>query len=320
MTDGLKKLHLVCLIFALFSLGLGYIFGEGDILINFVNKVKSKRLAGSLSVNQNSLFLTSPVTSFSGKVEKVEGENIFVSQKFSFSPNQNMIAPPVAPPAGTPPVVPPTPITKTLTYKVKVTKNTTFSRPANPVNYLLVTGTPAPPPALSAKDIAVGQTITVSSSKDLRTLTSDEFEAISINLPPITNTISGKITAVNVQNNTLVLKAMPPAGPPQQTTQPSGEVEYLITVSPQTEISRLKPSEPAKEEAIPKPPQAEKFSLSDLKVDMQATVYTDVDIASHQKFTALRIEPVIQLPTAAVLVPSPLLPTNSVPPPAKIKP
>jgi len=229
--------------------------------------------------------------------------------------------PPVANPnTQTTPYIPPTPITKTLTYKVKVTKTTTFSRPANQVNYLLVTGTPVPPPALSVKDIAVGQTITVSSAKDLRTLASDEFEAISISLPPITTTITGKITAVDAQNNTLVLKAMPPAGPMQQTTQPSGEVEYLITVSPQTEISRLKPAEAAKEETIPKPPQAEKFSLSDLKVDMQATVYTAVDIASNQKFTALRIEPVIPLPTATILVPSPLPPSNSVLPPAKIKP
>jgi len=117
-----------------------------------------------------------------------------------------------------------------------------------------------------------------------------------INLPPIINTLNGKI--VNITNNTLTLKAFAPvaAAPPMialDTAPPTPqEKEYTIYITQDTEISRnvygtnMTPGEP------PTPPKPEKLTLADLKADMRATVYTVEDVIETQTLTALRIEPV----------------------------
>ncbi|PIV08615.1 hypothetical protein COS52_01745, partial [Candidatus Roizmanbacteria bacterium CG03_land_8_20_14_0_80_39_12] len=43
----------------------------------------------------------------------------------------------------------------------------------------------------------------------------------------------------------------------------------------------------------PSAPKTEKLTLSDLKKDMQITVYTDADVTEGIKFNALRIEPMM---------------------------
>ena len=104
-----------------------------------------------------------------------------------------------------------------------------------------------------------------------------------INLPPIINTLNGKI--VNVTNSTLTLKAFAPVAAAPQ------EKEYTIHITQDTEISRnvydtnMTPGEP------PTPPKPEKLTLADLKTDMRATVYTAEDVIETQTLTALRIEP-----------------------------
>jgi len=261
---------------------------------------KNKNGLNGQTVSPNILYLTSPVNSLSGKVEKIEGNAVSISSQYALLQTAP-IAITVMP--NQPPVMP-TPQIKTITYKLFVTDKTQISQPASNINYLFKTITPsgapgfptASTPNLTVKNIKVGQYITVNSQDDLRTLLKNTFEATMINLPPIINTLNGKI--VNITNNTLTLKAFAPvaAAPPMialDTAPPTPqEKEYTIYITQDTEISRnvygtnMTPGEP------PTPPKPEKLTLADLKTDMRATVYTAEDVIETQTLTALRIEPV----------------------------
>jgi len=260
---------------------------------------KNKNGLGGQTLSPNILYITQPVTSFSGKVEKIEGNTILVSNQYTI-PQTAPISITVIP--NQPPVMP-TPQIKTITYKLLVTDKTQISQPTANINYLFKTIIPpsapgfptASTPNLTVKNIKVGQYITVNSQDDLRTLLKNTFEATMINLPPIINTLNGKI--VNVTNSTLTLKAFAPvaAAPPMialDTAPPAPqEKEYTIHITQDTEISRnvydtnMTPGEP------PTPPKPEKLTLADLKADMRATVYTAEDVIETQTLTALRIEP-----------------------------
>ncbi|MFA6016942.1 MAG: hypothetical protein WC744_02555 [Patescibacteria group bacterium] len=250
-------------------------------------------------ISPNILYLTSPVNSLSGKVEKIEGNVVSISSQYVV-PQTAPITIKVMP--NQPPIMP-APQVKTITYKLLVTDKTQIFQPASNINYLFKTtplsalGLPAAmasTPKLTMKNIKVGQYITVNSQTDLRTLLKNTFEATMINLPQVANTLSGKI--VNITSNTLILRAFPPvaAGPPmvamnivQSTLQ---EKEYTINITQDTEISRNVYSATI----VPggESPKPEKLAMSDLKVDMQATVYTTEDVLETQTLTALRIEPV----------------------------
>ena len=248
---------------------------------------KNKNGLGGQTLSPNILYITQPVTSFSGKVEKIEGNTILVSNQYTI-PQTAPISITVIP--NQPPVMP-TPQIKTITYKLLVTDKTQISQPTANINYLFKTIIPpsapgfptASTPNLTVKNIKVGQYITVNSQDDLRTLLKNTFEATMINLPPIINTLNGKI--VNVTNSTLTLKAFAPVAAAPQ------EKEYTIHITQDTEISRnvydtnMTPGEP------PTPPKPEKLTLADLKTDMRATVYTAEDVIETQTLTALRIEP-----------------------------
>lgn len=236
---------------------------------------KKKGGLGGQIMSPNILYLTSPVNSLSGKVEKIEGNSVLISNQYT-APQTAPIAITVMP--NQPPVMP-TPQVKTITYKLLVTDKTQISQPASNVDYLFKTVTPAPISKFTIKDIKVGQMVTVNSNADLRTLKNNEFEAIEINLPPIANTLNGAI--VSVANNVLILKAFAPTTATTSEVAPS-EKEYAINIIQDTEISRMTSEEP---------PKPEKLSLADLKTNMQAVVYTSEDVTETQTLTALRIEP-----------------------------
>lgn len=287
-------LPIAIIVTALIALTGGYVLGQGKI---GGASIKSS----TTSPASNLLLLTNPVNSFSGKVDKVEQGAVVVSQQFTLAQN---IAPATTTKDGKPPVVA-TPVTKTLTFIVKVTQNTQINQPIASIPYLIKTVQPSPPPKGTLKDIKVGQQVSIFTNTDLRMLKTNEFEASSIQLPPIANSISGKLASI--KGNVLTVKAIPPQPPLQPGSTPTApkEVNYTVTVTDNTEISRYGQAEPPKEGTAPKPPAPEKLDLSDLKEDMQVTVYTNVDTVANQKITALRIEPfiVITLPPVAPISP-----------------
>lgn len=261
------------------------------------------------------LFLTSPVNSFSGKVTKVEKDVIVLTQKMmlpvSFNPPPIIATGNAATPAPLP-----TPVSKDITFRIRIGSQTQISRPPAFVPYLLISVTPPVPARLSIGDIKPGQMVSVSTSTDLRTLSGNEFEASLINLPPIINTLSGKITAAG--DNAITLRAIPPRPNDMSApAEPAKEVDYRVRVTKDTEISRYQPVPMGQTDpdpnSTPKAPTVEKLSLADLAADMQVIIYTDTDILGSNQFTALRIEPAY-VPPAPTSVPLPTL--SSIPPAA----
>jgi hypothetical protein len=259
----------------------------GILTLFMVVDYKNKNGLGGQTLSPNILYITQPVTSFSGKVEKIEGNVVSISSQYALLQTAP-IAITVMP--NQPPVMP-TPQTKTVIYKLLVTDKTQINQPATFINYLLKTVTPAPQTKLTIEDVKVGQMIMVNSAVDLRTLKSNQFEATMINLPPINNTLNGKI--VKITNNSLTLKAFAPVA---AVTDPQ-EKEYTIHITQDTEISRNIYSTNMNPEEPPTPPKPEKLAISDLKADMQVTAYTSEDVTETQTLTALRIEPAQEIPS-----------------------
>lgn len=254
----------------------------------------------------NILFLTNPVTEFTGKVDKISDNSIFIAGKYSITPPPT---PPNAPTniPGSVITVAPLPPAKVITYKVSIQPYTIINRPDSPIKYLVKKITPTPTPKLTIKDIKAGQMITVSAANDLRTLKKEEFDAYSVKLPPIINVITGKITDINVKEGIIILKAVQPVKPglAEPTPEKPKEVEYAISVTADTEIARLGPTPtPAKEALTPKPAQVWEYKITDLKTDMQITVYANQDVIENQKIKALVIEPPVDLVPASTASPT----------------
>lgn len=237
------------------------------------------------------LFLTSPVTEFTGKVDKVSDKAIWVSGKYSITPPPTLPNNPTNIP-GQVITVPPLPPTKTLTYKVNIASYTQITRSDITVTYLLNKNTPTPTPKLTVSDIKTGQMVTVSVTRDLRSNSSKEIEAYTIKLPPFMNKLTGKITSIKSNEGLIILKALTPARIIlNEPTSAPVENEYAVSVTQATEISLMGTAETPKTGVSPKPPKPIKYEITDLKADIQITVYADSDVIDNHKIKALRIEP-----------------------------
>jgi len=261
-------------------LGLIIVFSilSVSIFLNLYYKPYTKK--GSIS--PDILFLTQPAMTFTGKIDSVEKDAVWVSND-TLSQNDGAMMPAADPqnPAASPF---PTPIKKTIRYKVIIGKNSLIEQSLTYVYYLFISPTPPVQKKISLQDLVVGETITVSTNIDLRTLAGNQFEAVSLQRPPIENILHG--TIIDIKNNQLTVKSMMLA-----------EEQYQIALTDKTEISRMN------NQAEP-----EKLALSDLKKDMSIIVYTNQDINKNKSLTALRIEPeIIDEPPPSPATSSPLI-------------
>lgn len=282
MNISLKRLIIYSVIVVLL-LAVGYFLFRNSILF-LGQKAKDSNIA-------DILFLTSPIMEISGKVDKVSGGSIWISKEYSITP----VPTPANNPTGIPEqviTIPPLPPTKLLTYKVNIAAYTLINRPDTAITYLFNKSTPTPSPKLTIDNIRTGQWVTISTTSDLRTTTVKEVEAYAVKLLPIINTLTGKITSIDSKEGIIILKAIPPirTGTNEPTPQPV-EKEYAVSVTKDTEISRLGPTVTDKSAATPKPPKPLKYEITDLKANIQITVYSDTDVIDNQKIKALRIEP-----------------------------
>lgn len=199
------------------------------------------------------LYLTQPVTKLFGRITKVEGNTLSLTQRFSLAD------------AGA----------KDLTFSLALTPKTKIVRLATYVPYLLKTVPPQPDEVLTAQELVPGMVAAVTTNADLRLASQGSVEATTIEVTRVSNTITGIVT--NIQGNSLTVKAPPPALPAAipATTPQVLEALYVVTVTPQTEISR----------------SGKALSLSDVKTGNTVTVWTHEDVALTTTVTALRIEP-----------------------------
>lgn len=200
------------------------------------------------------LYLTQPVTKLFGRITKVEGNTLSLTQRFSLAAN-----------AGT----------KDLTFTLTVTPRTKIVRLASYIPYLFKTVPPQPDEVLSLKELVPGMVAAVTTNADLRLSSQESVEATSVEVTRVSNTITGTVTGI--QGNSLTIKAPPPTLPAAipATTPPVKEHIYTVAVTPQTEISR----------------SGKALSLSDVAPGQTVTVWTGADVAMDTAVTALRLEP-----------------------------
>lgn len=245
------------------------------MLLNFSKKNKiSNQSIPTKTIPTNILSNTQPITSFSGKVEKIEGNTVSIFDEYNL-PQSTIPTPPI-------------------TYRVLVTDNTQINKRATFINYLFKTITPAPQIKLTIKDIKIGQVVTVSSPVDLRTLKNNEFEATVIELPRISNMLIGNV--VNIVGNTLTVEAFTPANdsiPENTATVSPQKREFTITITQDTEVSRMNYQG-----------KPEMLAISDLKKDIRVIVYTAEDVTKSQTLTALHIELALKTPSISSVSPS----------------
>lgn len=237
------------------------------------------------TTSPNILYLTNPVTTFSGKIESVSGNLLTVSQDM-------ILSQPTA--IGTSPTTPPP--TKKITYQIQITNKTLIIQAPDNIPYLFsksVSTSPASPSAgiaqLQASSLKAGQFITVTSAVDLRTLIGNQFEALNINISPDVVMINGKISNIdgnniNISGTASVNNAFPIGV--GLNPQPIQTKEYTIIVDQNTEISG-NPMQSSPSGTL----KSEKFSQSDLKKDLQVSVYAKGTLDNTQNLKALRIIP-----------------------------
>ena len=199
-----------------------------------------------LSTSPDILYLTNPVHSFSGVIDKVDNNTLTVSKKVDDT---------------------------TLIYKVSVSDKTKFFR-----NNLLVSPSATSSAALTFHDLKPGQTVLINTTKDLRLLSSREFEASDITLT--INTLSGTIT--NIKGNLLTVKGfIPTLDSPDMKDE---QKEYNIEITPNTQIRNpLNPSS----------------TVSDLKKDSQIIVYFESPSDSKNiKASMIQIIPAVSAGSA----------------------
>lgn len=239
------------------------------------------------ATSPNILYLTNPVTLFSGKIEAVSGNILTVSQDMILSQPSATGANPATPPS-----------TKKITYQIQVTNKTLINQTPDNIPYLFkksANTSPTSPSAgiaqLQISSLKAGQFISVSSAVDLRTLIGNQFEALNINVSPEIIIINGKITNISGNNvsvsGTASVNNALPVGV-GLNPQPIQTKEYMVSVDQNTEISG-NPIQSSPSASV----QAEKFSQSDLKKDLQVTIYAKGTPDNTQNLKALRIIPLV---------------------------
>ena len=220
-------------------------------LMLFVSLKNNPKLnVDNKSISPNILYLTSPVNSFTGIVEKKEANSITVSRT---APHK-------------------------LTYTFVIGKNTSFLRPPVNVPFLFTTPIQVKEKKYQLDDVTVGSTVTVSVTSDLRLSELSIVEAHNIFLPNAVNMFTG--TIVEIIGQSISFKTA------------KGKM-IAVTINDQTEISRyaFTPPQPNQSQS---PIRTERLGYTDLKKEMQATVYTDQDILTGINLTAIRIEPITE--------------------------
>ncbi|MFA6005797.1 MAG: hypothetical protein WC775_04925 [Patescibacteria group bacterium] len=217
--------------------------------------------------------LPNTVSSISGKIAKIENNSIDVVVSI--------------------PRVSPTSITTTpvleASFKIMVSKSTQILLQIPPIPYLYKEPVNTKK-SVNLKDLHVGQYVSIQTTGDVRSLKSDKVDAISIQVT-ISNAIEG--TVLEVTNGSVIkLSALPPA--PLYTfntmNQQQAKVEYLLTITKDTEISYYGEKDGMVKNKM-------RLTPSQLKTGMQIKVYTDADLQFAKTGNTLRIEPMNVMPT-----------------------
>lgn len=230
------------------------------------------------------LYLTTPVFTFSGKVESTAGNDIIVSQEVE----STLLIGVTASPSATGKV--------NISYRVRTDNETQLSQSPIFIPFLYKDITAPSPRATSIQDLKTGDSLTVYSKIDLRTIQDNVIDAIQITKTLASNSVSGIVTSVSA--NIIQVKSEH-QGPPTTTTPPP-PTTYTVNIRQETEMVNLDPAD------------TRKISVNELKIGNQVVIYSATEIdPNNPVVTAEKID-VISLipgpnPQVPVSVTTPLL-------------
>lgn len=247
--------------------------------------ILSKGLPTTLS--SNILNLTSPVYNFSGRVEKIEGDTLVITQTIA--------APLLAPAPGT--ESKPAEKPKTISYSVKVSQNANITRqsvvPVNAPVPSSASGILNTPTSLSLSDIKVGDYVSVSTDQDLRVISGNSFNALSVSLAPAQTSLMGQIT--NVEGNLVTVTGSPIGATPGMFVGPQ---EYRLSLNDETELSRRVGT------------RTSRINAGDLKIGQQINATTTQALNAEANNDLATIE-VMEAPNLAPPIAAPPPPSSS---------
>ena len=202
------------------------------------------------------LYVTTPVLTFQGRVDKIEGNTILVSRSI--------------PPAASQKAKNPASDTKEITIAFALTDKTTVTRASIPGQADKNDGKPVP---LEVSDLKVGQVVSVTTLDDLRFEETAPREATEIQVQTRNYLIAGTIN--KIENNTLFLFTNPPPDDAfPQNTQVLKPHDYTVTVSENSQIVY---------------DDGGKAGLGDLKPNIFVNIYSNEDPYITNALTASKI-------------------------------
>lgn len=267
---------------ALFGL-IGIAVFELIAIIALMFQLQSKKAL----LPQNIIRLTQSVTTLNGTVTKVSGNTITITVNSAMADAAVTTATAQKPKTSLSPTPAP------LIFEVETDKQTLFVRPSSIAVKLFDKPVEVSKPSL--KDVAVGSTITVQSSSDLRLVDDNRFHASSVILPSIINMVQG--TVANVTGESILVHAYGGPVPKKQ--------DYFFKITKDTEISRYESAAVNGLQTI----APKRLSLDDVKKGAVVTVWSLEDISKATTPTAARIEPVAANVQTTV-TPPPATPTS----------
>ncbi len=244
-----KKSTLKKTIFLIFLLFIIITIVSAAVYLTF-NLYKPKNsIPGSGSVFIN------PSEEFQAEIEKIEGNSLLVSY------------------LKTDPASPENP--QEFVFKVIINEQTTITSEQD-ITPSQNSATPAADtkPAYSISYLSPGQSITVITAGDLRTITSNTITAKSIIISPGLTIFIGKIE--EIKSNELIVKSGPPSVAEEKT--------YTIVITKDTEIVNSKIMNNSSDEA------SQKLTIKDLSPGSTILVKTLNDINKVTKTQASKIE------------------------------
>lgn len=267
-----------------------------------------QKSAGTYEVSPETAYLTLPVTSFSGIVEKIDGNTVTVSRDAA-APQDSAITTVPLP-------------QKKLTYKITVTSQTRFNRMVTPADYEQKTGLPMKNGNPGVADLKKDQLVSVTSSSDLRFLKKNAFTATSIELPALQKSISGRLEKTG--NGTLTIATMPTAPDTAGGVAPGlvQTAKRTIYISPSVKVVKntyiIDPASTPKPEsgtveAIPPGTQVSVYLKNSAEDERPEAVYIEYSV--NPAITPAAPQPTPGVPTGTPVFPAAqpsLLPTPAI--------
>jgi len=232
-------------------------------------------------ISPDILYLSSPLYSLSGAVEKVNGNTITITSPSITSLSDVAHLAPQGTNITPFPTLPP----QKLRYAVVINTSTTITQPPLSIPYLFHAQTAGLQKKLTIADIHPGDHILVSTPFDIRTISNNVIQASQITLPTALNTINGTVVSINEKQ--IVVKGVVVSSPfPESQKQKN----YTFTINANTEISH---GAYISEVGISGKPGL--LITADIQPGITAILYANGDVTLVGNRTALRIDPVIPI-------------------------